>query len=60
MTSPTVVDLKGRLSQKPQSKSILSCEIVQIHSLFRPGFIKKNRNQNLTENENRRILFLCD
>ena len=40
-TSPTVVSLKGRLLQKFQSKSTLSCEIVQIHSLFRHGFIKK-------------------
>ena len=39
--SPTVVSLKGRLSQKLQSKSTLSCEMVQIHSLFRHGFIKK-------------------
>ena len=36
-TSPTVVSLKGRLPQKLQSKSTLSCEIVQIHSLFRHG-----------------------
>ena len=33
--------LKGRLPQKLQSKSPLSCEIVQTHSLFRHGFIKK-------------------
>ena len=50
-TSPTVVSLKGRLPQKLQSKSTLSCEIVQIHSLFRHGFTKKpkskfNRNRN--------------
>ena len=50
-TSPTVVSLKGRLPQKLQSKSTLSFEIVQIHSLFRHGFIKKpkskfNRNRN--------------
>ena len=49
-TSPTVVSLKGRLPQKLQSKSTLSCEIVEIHSLFRHGFIKKpksnfNRNR---------------
>ena len=54
-----MVSLKGRLPQKLQSKSTLSCEVVQIHSLFRHGFIKK-RNQNLTELENRRILFLYD
>ena len=42
-----------------QSKSTLSCEIVQIHSLFRHGFIKKP-NPNLTGIENRHILFLCD
>ena len=40
-TCPTVVSLKGRLHQKLQSQSALSCEIVQIHSLFRHGFIKK-------------------
>ena len=28
-TSPTVVSLKGRLPQKLQSKTTLSCEIVQ-------------------------------
>ena len=59
-TSPTVVSLKGRLPQKFQSKSTLSCEIVQIHILFRHGFYKKNRYQNLTEIENRRILISCD
>ena len=51
-TSPTAVSLKGRLSQKLKSKSTLSCEIVQIHSLFRHCFIKKpesqfNRNRNV-------------
>ena len=58
-TSPTVVSLKGRLPKKLQSKSTLSFEIVQIHSLFRHGF-KRNRNPNLTEIENSRILFSCD
>ena len=48
-SSPTVVSLKGRLSQKLQSKSTIACEIVQIHSLFRHGFIKKTRNHNLAE-----------
>ena len=43
-TSPTVVSLKGRLPKKLQSKSSLSCEIVQIHSLFRHGFIKKPKS----------------
>ena len=38
-TSPTVVSLKGRLPRKLQSKSTFSCEIVQIHSLFRHGFV---------------------
>ena len=52
-TSPTEVSLKGRLPQKLQSNSTLSCEIVQIHSLFRHGFIKKpkskfNRNSKYT------------
>ena len=56
---PTVVSLKGRLSQKLQSKSTLSCEMVQIHSLFRHDFIKKPKSQ-FNQIENRRILFLCD
>ena len=52
-TSPTVVSLKGRLPQKLQSKSTLSCKIVQIYNLFRHGFIKKpksksNRNRKRT------------
>ena len=58
-TSPTVVSLKGRLPQILQSKSTLCCKIVQKHSLFLHGFVKKP-NQNLTEIENRRILFLYD
>ena len=58
-TSPTVVSLKGRLPQKLQPKSILYCEIVQITVCF-VMVLYKNRNQNLTETENRRILFLCD
>ena len=44
-TSPTVVSLKGRLPQKLWFKSTLSCEIVQIHSLFRQGFIKKPKSK---------------
>ena len=44
-TSPTVVSLKSRLPQEMQSKSTLSCEIVQIHSLFRHGFIKKPKSK---------------
>ena len=57
-TSPTVVILKGRLPQKLQSKSTLSCEIVQIHRLFRHDFINRLKS-NLTGIENRHILFLC-
>ena len=57
--SPTVVNLKGRLPQKLQSKSTLSCEIVQIHSLF-DIVLLRNRNNNFTEIDNRRILFFCD
>ena len=53
-----MVRLKGRLPQKSQFKSNFSCETVQIHSLFRDGFIKKP-NQNSTEIENIRILSLC-
>ena len=40
-TSQTVVSLKGRLLQTFLSKSTFSCESVQIHSLFRHGFINK-------------------
>ena len=40
-TSPTVVSLKGRLPEIMQSKSTLSCDIIQIHSLFRHGFYKE-------------------
>ena len=43
--SLTVESLKGRLPQKLQSKSTLSCEIVQIHSLLRHGFIKKRKSK---------------
>ena len=43
--SPTVVSLKSRLPQKLQSQSTLSCEIVQIHGLFRHGFIKKPKSK---------------
>ena len=42
-TSPTVVSLKGRLPQVLQSNSTLSFEIIQIHSLFRHGFKKKQK-----------------
>ena len=35
------LSLKGRLPQKLQSKSTLSCKIVQIYSLFCHGFIKQ-------------------
>ena len=55
--SISVVSLKGKLPQKLQSKSTLSVEIVQIHSLFRHGFIKKPKSK---LNRNRRIFFLCD
>ena len=44
-TFPTVVSLKGRVPKKLQSKSTLSCVIVQIHSLFRHGFIKKPKSK---------------
>ena len=54
-TSPTVVSLKGRLPQKLQSKSTLSCRTSQIHTLSHHGFIKKSKLR-----ENRHILFLCD
>ena len=40
-TSSTVVNLKGKLPQKLQSKSTLSCDIVQIHSLFPSWFYKE-------------------
>ena len=44
-TSPTVVSLKGRLPEIMQSKSTLSCDNIQIHSLFRHGFIKKPKSK---------------
>ena len=44
-----------RLPQKLQSKSTLSSQTVQIHSLFRHGFIKKPKSR---FNRNRRILNL--
>ena len=43
--SPTVVGLKGRLPQKLQSKSTFSYEIVEIHSLFRHGFMIKQKSK---------------
>ena len=43
--SPTVVSLKGRLPQKLQSKYTPSWKIVQLYSLFRHGFIKKQKSQ---------------
>ena len=54
-----MVSLKGRLPKKLQSKSTLSCEIVQIHSLFRHGFIKKPKSKFNRNKKNRRIL-LCE
>ena len=44
-TSPTVVSLKGRLPEITQSKSTLSCDIIQIHSLFHHDFIKKPKSK---------------
>ena len=44
-TSPTVVSLKGRLPRKLESKCTLSCEIVQMHSPFRHGFVKKQKSK---------------
>ena len=44
-TSPTAVSLKGTLPQNLQPKSTLSCEIVQIHSLFRQCLIKKPKSK---------------
>ena len=44
-TSLTVVSLRGRLPQKLQSKSTFSCEIVQMRSPFRHGFIKKPKSE---------------
>ena len=53
-----MVRLKGRLPQILQSKSTLSCEIVQIHSLFRHGFIKKLKSKFIRNRKH--TLFLCD
>ena len=44
-TPPTVVSLKGRLPQIMQARYTLSCDIIQIHSLFRRAFIKKPKSQ---------------
>ena len=44
-TSPTEVSLKGRLLEIIQSTSTLSCDVIQIHSLFRHGFIKKPKSK---------------
>ena len=44
-TSPTVVSLKGRLPVILQSTSTLSCDIIQRHSLFGHGFIKKPKSK---------------
>ena len=54
------MSLKGRLPEilVMQSTSTLSCDIIQIHSLFRHGFIKKPKSK---FNRNRkRILFWCN
>ena len=55
----SVVSLKGGLPQKLQSKFTLSGGTVQIHSLFRHGFIKKSKSR-FNRLENRRILFSYD
>ena len=44
-TSPTVASLKGRLPEIMKSTSTHSCDIIQIHSLFRHGFIKKPKSK---------------
>ena len=44
-TSPTVVSLKDRLPEIMQSTSALSYDIIQIHSLFCHGFIKKPKSK---------------
>ena len=53
-TSPTVVSLKVRLSELMQSESILSYDIIQIHNLFRHGFIKKPKSK---FNQNRKYTY---
>ena len=40
-----MVSLKGRLPEIMHSKSTLSCDIIEIHSLFRHGFIKKPKSK---------------
>ena len=40
-TSPTVVSLKGRLPELMQSKSTLSCDIIQIHKSVSSWFYKE-------------------
>ena len=54
-TSPTKVSLKGRLPEILQSKSTFSSDIIQIHSLFRHGFIKKMKSK---FNRNRKCTYL--
>ena len=51
-----IYSTSDRLRKKLQSKSTLSCKIVQIHSLFRHGFRKKPKSK--FNQKNRRILFL--
>ena len=50
-----MVSLKGRLPEILQSTSTLSCDIIQIHSLFRHGFIKKPKSK--FNGNRKRILF---
>ena len=45
-TSPTVLSLKGL---RLQTKSTFPCEIVQIHSLVRHGFINKPKSKKLKQ-----------
>ena len=40
-----VMSLKGRLPEIMQSTYTLSCDIIQIHSLIRHGFIKKTKSK---------------
>ena len=59
-SSPTVVSLKGRLPQKLRSKSTLSAAKLFRYTICFVMVLERNRYQNLTEIENRRILLLCD
>ena len=58
-TSPTVVSLKGRLPTNCNLNPLFLAKLFRYTVCF-VMVLLRNRNQNLTDIENRRILFLCD